>query len=251
MDKKYKVINKSNRVIGVSVNGMEQVFNLPPNGEDILLDNYFINHLNETIKIFDGDIIVEEIVEEVVEELSRKEILDEHTRISQELQPEFYVEDSLFNKVTDEGEVIPITEVEVGTTEININKNVDEDLNQLYVSLKTGSSEDIKAELMPLSDEEIGKYLKNAFNFEDTEPNIAIVNGIKEEIEFSKKNIELLDKLKDFNHDDVSILDADELSESNYPEDEELVGDVTISNLVEEEQPDSKSSTKRRASKKK
>lgn len=251
MDKKYKLINKSNRVIGVSVNGMEQVFNLPPNGEDILLDNYFINHLNETIKIFGGDIVVEEIVEEVVEKLSRKELLNEHTILSQELQPEFYVGDSLFNEVTDEGEIIPITEVEVGTTEININKNVDEDLNQLYVSLKTGSSEDIKAELVTLSDEEIENYLKNAFNFEDTEPNIAIVNGIKEEIEFSKKNVELLEKLKDFNHDDVSILDADELSESNYPEDEELVGDVTISNLVEEEQPDSKSSTKRRASKKK
>ena len=42
MDKKYKLINKSNRVIGVSVAGMEQVFNIPPEGEEILLDNYYI-----------------------------------------------------------------------------------------------------------------------------------------------------------------------------------------------------------------
>lgn len=242
MDKTYKLINKSNRVIGVSVNGMEQVFNLPPDGEGILLDNYFINHLTETIKIFGGDIILEE----VVEELSRKELLDEHTRLSQELQPEFYGGESLFNKVTDEGEIVPITEVEIGNTEININKNVNEDLNELYVSLKTGSSDDIKSELIPLSDEGIESYLKTAFNFEDTEPNLAIVKGIKEEIEFSKKNIELLDKLKDFNHDDASVLDADELSESNYPEDEELVEDVTLSGL--EEQPEEKSTPKRRAS---
>ena len=245
MDKKYKLINKSNRVIGVSVAGMEQVFNIPPEGEEILLDNYYINHLTETIKIFKGDV--------VLEELSQKDLLDEHTRLSQELQPEFYSgeEISLFNKVTDEGDIIPITEIKVGDTEININKNVDEGLNELYVSLKTDiiKNED-KSELLSLSKEELLDDLKGRFNFEDNEPNLSIVDSIYTELEFSRKNIELLDKLKDFNHDDVSILDADELSETNYPEDEELVGDITVDPNLENIEVDKTIPAKKKGSKK-
>jgi len=243
MDKRYKLINKSNRVIGVSVNGMKQVFNIPPDGEEELLDNYYINHLTETIRIFKGDIILEEIIEE--------DGLSKLSRLSQEMglydeEPE----ESLFNQVTDEGKLIPINRRVTGDVAININKNVNEDLNELYVSLKTDSSEDIKSELMPLSEEEIETYLKTTFNFEDSEPNLAIVKGIKEEIAFSKKNIELLDKLKDFNHDDASVLDADELSDNNYPEDEELVGDVTIDPNLEIKESENTLPAKKKGSKK-
>jgi len=101
-----------------------------------------------------------------------------------------------------------------------------------------------------LSEEEIETYLKTTFNFEDSEPNLAIVKGIKEEIAFSKKNIELLDKLKDFNHDDASVLDADELSDNNYPEDEELVGDVTIDPNLEIKESENTLPAKKKGSKK-
>ena len=220
MKRKYKLINKSDRVIGVSVTGMEQVFNLPPNGEDILLDHFYINHLTETIKIFKGDIILEEIIGEALEELSRKESLDRHTELSQKLQPEGYTEktESLFNKVTDEGEIVPIRGyIKPNTEEININKDINEELNKLYVSLKLGEE---SAELGLIPGEELFAHLKEKYNFEDTKANAIIVEGIADELELSRRNIELLEKMKDFNHDDDSLMLLDELEELDLPDDD-------------------------------